>query len=228
MSHTIDNNKKTVIIVAGGTGQRMQADIPKQFIALKSKPILMHSIEAFVNYNPLINIIVVLPKNQLEVWTQLCKKHDFTIAHQMVAGGVTRFESVKNGLAHAPEEGLVAVHDGVRPLVSLHTIRRCFEEAGRTGAAVPVVDVVESIRKLEGSNNVAVDRNLYKAVQTPQVFHAQILKVAYQRHYVPTFTDDASVVEAYGHPISLVEGNVENIKITTTVDLRVAELTVDK
>jgi 2-C-methyl-D-erythritol 4-phosphate cytidylyltransferase len=224
MSHSIHKKPKTVIIVAGGTGKRMQADIPKQFIELKSKPILMHTIEVFVNYNYHINIIVVLPENQMKVWKQMCKEHNFNIVHQTIAGGVTRFDSVKNGLELAPDEGLVAVHDGVRPLVSVQTIHRCFEMAERTGTAIPVIDIVESIRKVEENDNEAVDRNLYKAVQTPQVFEAQILKAAYRQDYVPTFTDDASVVEAFGHKISIVEGNKENIKITTPLDLGIGEL----
>ncbi|NMB49431.1 MAG: 2-C-methyl-D-erythritol 4-phosphate cytidylyltransferase [Bacteroidales bacterium] len=224
MSHSIHKKPKTVIIVAGGTGKRMQADIPKQFIELKSKPILMHTIEVFANYDHHINIIVVLPKNQMKVWKQMCKKQNFNIVHQMVAGGATRFDSVKNGLELAPDEGLVAVHDGVRPLVSVQTIHRCFEKAEHTGAAIPVTDIVESIRKVDGNDNVTVDRNLYKAVQTPQVFDTQILKIAYRQNYVPTFTDDASVVEASGHKISIVEGNKENIKITTPLDLEIGEL----
>ena len=224
MSHSIHKKPKTVIIVAGGTGKRMQADIPKQFIELKSKPILMHTIEVFVKYNHHINIIVVLPENQMVVWKQMCEEHNFNIVHQTIAGGVTRFDSVKNGLELAPDEGLVAVHDGVRPLVSVQTIHRCFEMAERTGTAIPVIDIVESIRKVEENDNEAVDRNLYKAVQTPQVFEAQILKAAYRQDYVPTFTDDASVVEAFGHKISIVEGNKENIKITTPLDLGIGEL----
>ncbi len=227
MSHSIHKKPKTVIIVAGGTGKRMQADIPKQFSELKSKPILMHTIEVFVNYDRHINIIVVLPENQMKVWKQMCKEHNFNIVHQTVAGGVTRFDSVKNGLELAPDEGLVAVHDGVRPLVNVQTIRRCFEKAERTGAAIPVVDIVESIRKVDGNDNEAVNRNLYKAVQTPQVFDVQILKAAYRQDYVPTFTDDASVVEAFGHKISIVEGNKENIKITTPFDLEIGELFLD-
>lgn len=227
MSHSIHKKPKTVIIVAGGTGKRMQADIPKQFIELKSKPILMHTIEVFVKYNHHINIIVVLPENQMVVWKQMCEEHNFNIVHQTIAGGATRFDSVKNGLELAPDEGLVAVHDGVRPLVSVQTIHRCFEMAERTGTAIPVIDIVESIRKVEENDNEAVDRNLYKAVQTPQVFETQILKAAYRQDYVPTFTDDASVVEAFGHKISIVEGNKENIKITTPLDLEIGELFLD-
>lgn len=224
MSLSIHQKSKTVIIVAGGTGKRMQADIPKQFIELKSKPILMHTIEVFVKYNHHINIIVVLPENQMVVWKQMCEEHNFNIVHQTIAGGATRFDSVKNGLELAPDEGLVAVHDGVRPLVSVQTIHRCFEMAERTGTAIPVIDIVESIRKVKENDNEAVDRNLYKAVQTPQVFEAQILKAAYRQDYVPAFTDDASVVEAFGHKISIVEGNKENIKITTPLDLGIGEL----
>ena len=215
---------ETVIIVAGGKGERMQTDIPKQFIELKSRPILMHTIDAFVQYNNQIEVIVVLPETQIENWQALCKKHAFENNHRIVKGGSARFDSVKNGLALAADHGLIAVHDGVRPLVSETTIAACFTEAGVSGAAIPVVEPVESIRQVDGEESVAVDRETIRLVQTPQVFDAMILKKAYEQDFSPLFTDDASVVEASGVKISLVIGNRENIKITTLFDLKLAEM----
>jgi len=219
-----ENVPETVIIVAGGKGERMQTDIPKQFIELKSRPVLMHTIDVFVQYNYQIDIIVVLPETQIENWRMLCKKHAFEINHQVVKGGSVRFESVKNGLNIAKDDGLIAVHDGVRPLVSVATIAACYREAKQSGAAIPVVESVESIRQLDGDISVAVDRDKFRLVQTPQVFDAKILKMAYEQEFSPLFTDDASVVEASGVKISLVDGNRENIKITTTFDLKLAEM----
>jgi len=218
-----DKITETVIIVAGGKGERMQTDIPKQFIELKSRPVLMHTIDVFIQYNHQIDVIVVLPETQIEYWRKLCKKYAFETYHQVTSGGSVRFESVKNGLIMAKNYGLIAVHDGVRPLVSVTTIAACFREAKQSGAAIPVIEPVESIRQLEGNENLAVDRNKFRLVQTPQVFDARILKKAYQQDFSPLFTDDASVVEASGVKISLVEGNRENIKITTPFDLKLAE-----
>jgi len=222
MMYTPDKTE-TVIIVAGGKGERMQTCVPKQFIELKNKPVLMHTIGVFLNYNSKINIIVVLPETQMENWRELCKKHAFSIQHIVVNGGNTRFESVKNGLRYAGNDGLIAVHDGVRPLVSHHTIKACFDEAERSGTAIPVVDVVESIRLIDDDGSCSVDRSKFKLVQTPQVFKAQILQKAYQQTYTSLFTDDAAVVENYGVKINLVQGNRENIKITTPFDLKIAE-----
>lgn len=224
MQVTPNRDIETVIIVAGGKGERMQTDIPKQFIELKSKPILMHSIDIFIQYNNQIEVIVVLPESQIENWNLLCKKHAFEVKHQVVAGGSVRFESVRNGLKVASDSGFIAVHDGVRPLVSLTTIEACFREARISGAAIPVVMPVESIRQIKGDENVAVNRDLFRLVQTPQVFEANILKKAYEQEFNSLFTDDASVVEASGVKISLVEGNRENIKITTPFDLKLAEM----
>ncbi|NDV47530.1 2-C-methyl-D-erythritol 4-phosphate cytidylyltransferase [Paludibacter sp. 221] len=214
--------KKTVIIVAGGKGERMNASIPKQFIELKGKPVLMHTIEAFYSYDNAISIIVVLPLLQIEYWEDLCKKHSFGIKHLVAKGGATRFHSVKNGLSMADASSLVAVHDGVRPLVSHETISRCFTEAERCGAVIPVVDMVDSIRRVEGESNFACDRSQFKLVQTPQVFDGKLLKNAYEQEFSDSFTDDASVVESAGAKIHLVQGNRENIKITTAFDLTIA------
>jgi 2-C-methyl-D-erythritol 4-phosphate cytidylyltransferase len=215
---------QTVIIVAGGKGERMNSATPKQFLEIKSKPVLMHTMTNFYTWNKLIRLIVVLPETQLLNWELLCKKHAFNIPHQIVKGGVTRFESVKNGLSASDNEGIIAVHDGVRPLVSHQTISRCFTEAEKTGAVIPVMDAVESIRQiLPDGSSLAVNRNEFKLVQTPQVFSAEILHRAYQQEYSSFFTDDASVVEAIGVKISLVEGNRENIKITSPEDLILAK-----
>jgi 2-C-methyl-D-erythritol 4-phosphate cytidylyltransferase len=214
--------KRTVIIVAGGTGTRMGTELPKQFLPLAGKPILMHTIEAFYNYDAGMEIIVVLPVDQKKYWDDLVAAKNFRIPHIVVDGGETRFHSVRNGLEHATGE-LIAVHDGVRPFVSKSVIVNCFEQAVMHNAVIPVIDVVESVRKVNNGNSQMVNRDEYKLVQTPQVFHANLLKYAYMQNYVPTFTDDASVVESFGISIFLVAGNRENIKITTTFDLKIGE-----
>ena len=214
---------KNAIIVAGGKGERMNADIPKQFLEIQGKPILMHTLEVFHRYDSEMKLILVLPSVQIDFWKELCKKHAFTVSHQIVEGGQTRFHSVKNGLNTFSAAGLVAVHDGVRPLVSLETISRCFDAAKKYEAVVPVVDLVDSIRQVNENGSISVDRNQYKLVQTPQIFHFDLLKKAYDQEFSQAFTDDASVVEVLGTKIYLVEGNRENIKITTEFDLKMAE-----
>jgi len=214
---------KTAIIVAGGKGERMNADIPKQFLEIKGKPILIHTLEAFMNFDASLQLILVLPAAQFEFWKTLCKKHALNIPHQIVAGGQTRFQSVKNGLDAVKVPAIVAIHDGVRPLVSKETISRCFDAAAKFGAAIPTMDSIESIRFVDANGSKSVDRNAYKMVQTPQVFDAELLKKAYEQEFSVLFTDDASVVEAMGIKVQLVDGNRENIKITTEFDLIVAE-----
>lgn len=211
------------IIVAGGKGERMNAAVPKQFLEIKSKPVLMHTLELFHRYDAQIQLIVVLPESQFAYWDELCQKHRFSVPHQVVAGGETRFGSVKRGLALVGNDGLVAVHDGVRPLVSLETIDRCVAKASVAGAVIPVVELVDSIRQLNDTGSAHADRTQFRLVQTPQVFTAEILQKAYSQEFSPFFTDDASVVEAIGHPVEMVDGNRENIKITTEFDLKVAE-----
>jgi 2-C-methyl-D-erythritol 4-phosphate cytidylyltransferase len=215
---------KITIIVAGGKGERMGTDIPKQFIVIHGKPILMHTIDAFLSYDASLQIIIVLPQIQMDYWNELCKSYGFDIAHHIVAGGETRFQSVINGLKAVKGAGLVAVHDGVRPLVSAATIARCYTEAEKSGNAIPVVDLVDSIRQITPNGSVSVDRTVYKLVQTPQVFEIELLNKAYEQPYSNFFTDDASVVENLGYEINLVEGNRENIKITTAFDLRLTEI----
>ncbi len=215
---------KYAIIVAGGTGERMGQHTPKQFLKLAGKPILMHTIEKFYQTYPELKIILALPENQFDFWEELCFKYRFiNIPHEVVAGGKTRFHSVLNALKLVNEEGIVAVHDGVRPLVSQDTIVNCFKTAQQHGNAIPVVDVVDSLRYVNKTENKAVKRACYKIVQTPQCFQSTLLKKAYQQPFLDEFTDDASVVEATGEKIHLVQGNKENIKITSPEDLTVAE-----
>ena len=236
-----------VIIVAGGKGLRMGSDIPKQFLPIGGKPVLMRTIERFREYSPTLQMILVLPKAQQDYWRELCLKYNFPLPQQggarggslphpqlgeegrglylLADGGETRFHSVQHGLALIPDdaEGVVGVHDGVRPFPSIDVIRRCYETARIKKAVVPVIPVVETLRHItEGTK----PRGDYRLVQTPQTFDIQLLKAANRQPYNDGFTDDASVVEAFGFDITLVEGNRENIKITTPYDLKIAEILV--
>jgi len=215
--------KTFALILAGGKGLRMGADLPKQFLLLAGKPVLMHVLEAFRKADPKTEIILVLPAEHQEYWAELCKKYNFTVKHQVATGGEVRFESVRNGLKLIQEEGLIAVHDGVRPLVSVELIKLCFEKAAAFGAVIPVFELIESIRRIEGERSFSEDRSFFRSVQTPQTFRSEILKKAYEQPYQNVFTDDASVAEAAGYEITLVEGSRENIKITTPQDLLLAE-----
>jgi len=213
--------KKCVIIVAGGKGLRMSSDVPKQFILLKNKPILMHTIETFFNFDSSIKIILVLPKEHISLWQELCEKYDFKINCVIAEGGAERFFSVKNGLNFVDKNSIVAIHDGVRPFVSRETLENCFITAEKLGNAVPVVPLNESVRWVENSTNRHINRANLRIVQTPQVFNSELLQAAYQQPFNEYFTDDASVVETlFGEKINLVDGNPENIKITTKSDLR--------
>ena len=214
-----------VIIVAGGKGLRMGSDIPKQFLPIGGKPVLMRTIERFREYSEELKIILVFPEAQQDYWKELCKKYNFQIEYQLANGGLTRFHSVQNGLALVPDdaEGVVGVHDGVRPFPAVEVIRDCYETARTAKAVIPVIPVVETVRHLEGEGSVTVPRGDYRLVQTPQTFDIQLLKAANRQPYNDGFTDDASVVESYGHAITLVEGNRENIKITTPYDIVMAE-----
>jgi 2-C-methyl-D-erythritol 4-phosphate cytidylyltransferase len=215
--------KKFVIIVAGGAGSRMGSEIPKQFLELRGKPVLMHTIQIFNDFDPESSIILVLPETQQEFWTKLCLKYSFYLPLRIANGGETRFHSVSNGLKLVDGEGIVFIHDGVRPLVSQETLVRCFESAVKSGNAIPVLQVTESLRKAEGNQNIAVNRSQYFSVQTPQTFRIEQIREAFRQNYDAAFTDDASVVEKAGYTIHLVEGNRENIKITAPSDLIVAE-----
>ena len=217
-----------IIIVAGGKGLRMGSDIPKQFLPIGGKPVLMRTLERFRQYSPTLQIILVLPTAQQDYWLQLCKEYDFQVEYQLADGGETRFHSVQNGLAKIPDnaEGVVGVHDGVRPFPSIDVIRNCYETARTAKAVIPVIPIVETVRHLQGENSVTVPRNDFRLVQTPQCFDIQLLKAANKQSYCDNFTDDASVVEAFGFSITLAEGNRENIKITTPYDLKIAEVLV--
>ena len=216
--------KRIVIIVAGGKGLRMGGDLPKQFIPLQSKPVLMHTIDAFYKWDSSAYLVLVIPEEHESYWKMLCKELNFTVPHRVVYGGETRFHSVRNGLREVEGEGLVAVHDGVRPFVSPEVISSCFAAAQDFGAAIPVIPMIESVREIIGGESRPFDRNRLCIVQTPQVFRAGILYKAYEQPYDERFTDDASLVETSGHAIRLVDGNRENIKITTPMDLQYALL----
>lgn len=215
------------VIVAGGKGLRMGASIPKQFLPVNGLPILMLTIKRFREYDGALKIILVLPKEQHEYWNELCKNYHFTDAYAVVEGGETRFHSVRNGLAAIPDDtqGVVGIHDGVRPFPSVEVIRACYETARTAKAVIPVVPVVETVRHIvAGGKTETVDRADYRLVQTPQTFDIQMLKQAYAQPYRDCFTDDASVVESAGHEVTLIEGNRDNIKITTPFDLRIARI----
>lgn len=214
-----------VIIVAGGKGLRMGGEVPKQFLPIGGRPVLMWTIERFLSAYEDMGIVLVLPPEQHGYWHELCRKYDFNVPVTIASGGETRFHSVLNGLSAIPAstEGLVGIHDGVRPFVSMETIHRCYDEASCTGAVVPVIPVVETLRHLSGDGSNTVSRDEYRLVQTPQTFDIQLLRKAYAQEYRPFFTDDASVVESMGYHVTLVDGNRENIKLTTPCDLAFAE-----
>ena len=237
--------KKYAIIVAGGKGLRMGGELPKQFIPIEGRPVLMRTLDTFYACDSNIEIILVLPRDHQPYWQELCHEYAFTVPHRIADGGATRFHSVQNGLALVDDtEALVAVHDGVRPFVSHEVINRCYQEAANYGAVVPVIPIVETVRQLvpislsdeaacqkeivncqlsiANSGSVTVPRDAYRLVQTPQTFRASLLRRAYEQTYCDAFTDDASVVEALGSEVHLVEGNRENIKLTTPFDLTVA------
>lgn len=217
--------KNAILLVAGGTGTRMESHIPKQFLELNGKPILQRTLDVIHAFDPSLHIIVVMHHHFIDYWNDLCRTLKIDIPHTIVAGGTERFHSVKNGLAFLPEDiALVAVHDAVRPLVNNKTLRNCFEGALAYGSAVPTIPLSDSIREVRQGQSKHVDRSLYQLVQTPQCFSRDLLQQAYGQVYNPLFTDDASVVESIGHSIHLVPGNAENIKITTPADLLFAGL----
>ncbi len=217
------NLEKHVIIVAGGSGSRMRSDIPKQFMLLAGLPVLMHTINAFYRFSTQVQIMLVLPTTEIATWKMLCRKYDFVVPHIIQKGGSSRFQSVKNGLEKIEGDGLIAVHDGVRPLVSQHIIENAYQTAAKCKSAVAAVRLKESLRYVGDNGSKAVDRTNYQLIQTPQTFEVALLKKAYAVTESLEFTDDASVVEASGHAITLIEGNYENIKITTPEDLVIGE-----
>ena len=197
----------------------------KRYAIIAGKPILAHTIENFYRFDPNIDLIIVLPQNQQEYWKRLCTVHRITIPHLVVKGGETRFHSVLNGLSLIPDEGIVAIHDGVRPLTAHRVIENCFHVAEEKGGAIPVLPLTDSLRQIfPDKSSKAVDRTAFVAVQTPQTFRVEEIKKAYKLPYNDTFTDDASVYEAAGYIPELVEGNRENLKITLPVDLAIAEI----
>lgn len=225
--------RKYVLIVAGGKGLRMGGDLPKQFIPLEGKPVLMHTLETFHRWDSSAELVLVLPEDHQSYWNMLCREIGCNVPHRIANGGETRFHSVRNGLeflskeirnvSEKNEKALIAVHDGVRPFVSSEVISTCFEEAEKSGAVIPVLPMIDSLRETDGKVSHPVDRSRYFAVQTPQVFCSGLLLKAYGQEFSSLFTDDASVVEAMGEAICLVSGNRENIKITTPFDLIIAE-----
>lgn len=224
----MDKQIKYVLVVAGGQGLRMGSDLPKQFIPVAGKPVLMHTLEAFNRYDSSVRLILVLPESHQAYWHELCAKYNFNISHQITSGGETRFHSVCNGLKLVTSSGLVAVHDGVRPLVSSEVIAACFKEAALHGTAIPVLPMVDSLREYTEDGSIPVDRARYCAVQTPQVFKSELLLSAYERPYELCFTDDASAVESSGYAVNLIPGNRENIKITTPFDLLITEAVLNQ
>jgi len=213
--------KKIALIVAGGKGERMNADIPKQFLLLNNLPILMHTLNSFSDFN---KRILVLPQSQIENWKTLCGKYNFALKHMLVAGGINRFSSVKNGLRKVDEGSIVAIHDGVRPLISKNLTNKLIATTKKGIGVVPVVPVKDSLRKVDGNNSKAVSRSSLYKVQTPQCFFASTIKDAYKQNFSLFFTDDASVLESNGGKIIAILGEGKNIKITTKEDLRIAEV----
>nr|WP_294860099.1 2-C-methyl-D-erythritol 4-phosphate cytidylyltransferase [uncultured Fluviicola sp.] len=213
----------TFIITAGGIGKRMGGSIPKQFLLLNDKPILMHTIERIHSFDINAELIVTLPIDYLKDWEEMCRKHDFQIRHEVVSGGEERFDSIKNALEKATGEW-IAVHDGVRPFVGKPVLNQLLLEVKNHRAVIPVIPLKETLRIVDGQTNATVQRDHYRIVQTPQVFEAKLIKKAYEQKYATTFTDDASVVEAIGARIHLIPGNDENIKITNPLDLSVAAI----
>jgi len=214
--------KKVAIIVAGGIGKRMKSDMPKQFLVLGDKPVLMHTLYKFFTYDPSVELRLVLPSDEFDTWKKLCKEYNFNLKHKLFNGGETRFQSVKNGLDGIDNYSLVAIHDGVRPLVSQKTIINCFNLASQNGNAIPVMPLKESLRKIVKSKSASEKREQFFTVQTPQVFKSDILLKSYNTEFDKSFTDDASVIEKAGYSVFLTDGNEENIKITTPIDMSIA------
>jgi len=216
--------KEYLIIVAGGTGKRFNSKTPKQFLNIAGKPLLMHTISVFYNYSNQIEIFLVLPHEYFGFWENLCNENEFKINHRLVEGGSKRFYSVKNALKFIPDESFVAIHDGVRPLVDQTTIKKCFTDVKKFRNAIPASKINDSIRQIsDDEKSIAIDRNKFRIIQTPQTFYSKKIKQAYLQEFAECFTDDASVLESMGEEIHLVEGNPENIKVTKKSDLQFVE-----
>ena len=216
--------EKTALIVAGGSGERLNEKTPKQFLLIKNKPILMHTIEKFSHLD---KIIVVISKNYITEWIDLCKMYNFKINHKLVEGGKNRFKSVQNGLRHINNTGIVLIHDGVRPLISKKIIDTLIKKVSNNHGVLPVLPISESIRKINQSTSKSLNRKNYFKVQTPQCFIFENILKAYNQKYKQEFTDDASVFEAIGGKIKTIEGEIKNIKITYPIDLNLAESLID-
>lgn len=219
-----------LLITAAGQGTRLKSAFPKQFIPVSGRPLLMRTIDVFKAYEARMKIVLVLPDDQVQLWKDLCTEFDFQIEHQIVRGGTERFHSVQNGLHHIPSESLVLIHDGVRPMVRPDTIQRVIETATEKGNAIPCVIPSQTIRQIDSEHNITLlDRKNLRLIQTPQGFHANLIKEAYSQEFNPHFTDDAAVLESLGHKINLVDGNYSNIKVTHPADIKMVEalLTVD-
>jgi 2-C-methyl-D-erythritol 4-phosphate cytidylyltransferase len=215
--------RKYAVIVAGGAGLRMGGHMPKQFLSLRGKPILYYTVQQFLLAYPNINIIIALPADFIEEGKRLVFEFENTANIQIVEGGLTRFHSVKNGLAEIKEDGIVFVHDGVRCLVSIELIQRCYEQAVQMGSAIPAVAATDSIRIIEAEQNIVADRNHVRIIQTPQTFQTSLLLPAFEREFEESFTDEATVLEATGIKVHLIEGEYTNIKITRPIDLLIAD-----
>lgn len=220
--------KKTAIIVAGGTGQRMGTTLPKQFLAIEGKSILLHTIDQFISAFSDINFVIVLPADYIHEGENIIAASGLSQSFQFVAGGDTRFQSVKNGLAQADPASIVFVHDAVRCLLTPDLIQRCYQQAVEKGSAIPAVSSTDTVRIIEGTKHHVVDRANVMMIQTPQTFNAAILKKAFEQAYQPSFTDEANVLEASGKEVYLIEGEHENIKITRPLDLAIAEYILAK
>lgn len=221
-------SKKIAIIVAGGTGQRMGSVVPKQFLDIQGKPILLHTIDQFVAAFSDIQLVVVLPEAYIQEGKELLTKNGFTKNIVFVAGGDTRFQSVKNGLSQVKESAIVFVHDAVRCLLTPALIQRCYQQALEKGSAIPAVNSTDTVRLIKGDMNEVFDRESVMLIQTPQTFQSDLLLAAFNQSFDPSFTDEANVVEAAGSPVHLVDGEFENIKITRPLDLAIAEYILAK
>ncbi|MCD4711185.1 MAG: 2-C-methyl-D-erythritol 4-phosphate cytidylyltransferase [Bacteroidales bacterium] len=220
--------KKAVIIVAAGSGSRMGGELPKQYLELMGKPLIMHTLERFTRFDPEMKLVVVLAPAHKKLWEQMAGSYELARGVTLANGGATRYDSVKNGLTHIDEGVITGIHDAARPLISQDTLSRSYAAAVREGSGIPVIEMDESIRMLnQQGGSVHMDRSRLKRVQTPQVFRSDRIKQAYQQAYDPAFTDDASVYESVYGPVTLVEGNRENIKITTPIDMKLASLLID-
>ena len=215
-----------LVVVAGGSGQRMGSALPKQYLDLQGKPIIIRTLERFCLYDSRIKIVVVLAKNHLKFWEKICSSSEAAMGSKVVTGGENRYDSVKNGLKEISDGCIVGIHDAVRPLVSLETIGRCYRAAAETGSGIPVIEIFESVRLITESGSENLERANLRKVQTPQVFKSELIREAYEHGFAPSVTDDASVYESHHGQPTLVAGNPENIKITKAADLTLASLII--